>query len=628
MAGSTSAKKQIVDSIKEATNILVTVSNSPSVDELSAALGLTIFLNELDKHATAVFSGDIPQAITFLEPDKTFEQNADSLRDFIIALDKEKADHLRYKVVDNSVKIFITPYRTTITEDDLEFSQGDYNVDLVLSLNVQSPEHLDQALSTHGRILHGATVATVTAGQVNSNLGSIGWHDSSASGVSEMLVELIDSLKTPKVVMTEQIATALLTGIVSVTNRFGNEATSSKAMSAAAELIASGANPQLIATKLEDVVEPADEPKQTGDLNSVKLKEGESAKLFKKLQNDNDDDGSLSIRHQGRRDLDEVARQTREDDQARAAKEVSGLLDDFEPEPESESGLAPESEPESIPEPEPAPEPIAQPVSEPKSTATQEAPPQLIGGTLNATTAQAAEDKRRELADERNRTILTHGGYVGDQQRLITDIPLNASMAPKEQPDNFNPLMSSPEPPSYPVAPVEQINIGEPIAPLGAVPAELTTSTELVEAANLAAPAENINDSNQTLISALTADTEALTTSGNSMVYSASPDMNPTPFAEPPAPQLGGDFIATPLARQPTVDELQPQQSQDQSFSSALPPIPGLEMPNFGTLPPLPQIAGEPDPNQQLTIQQLGQQQPPPAQAEFNPTAFQIPGQQ
>ena len=75
-----SPKQKIVQSIKDATNILVTVSTNPSVDELTAALGLTIFLNKLDKHATAVFSGDIPPAITFLKPDETFEQTADSLR--------------------------------------------------------------------------------------------------------------------------------------------------------------------------------------------------------------------------------------------------------------------------------------------------------------------------------------------------------------------------------------------------------------------------------------------------------------------------------------------------------------------------------------------------------------------
>lgn len=114
------AKQQIVDKIKNSTNILVTVSNNPSVDELSAALGLTLLLNKMNKHATAVFSGAIPPAITFLDAEKTFENTVNSLRDFIIALDKEKADHLRYKVEGEVVKIFITPYRTTITNEDLE----------------------------------------------------------------------------------------------------------------------------------------------------------------------------------------------------------------------------------------------------------------------------------------------------------------------------------------------------------------------------------------------------------------------------------------------------------------------------------------------------------------------------
>ena len=119
------AMQQIVEKINASTNILVTVSKDPSVDELSAAIGITAFLNKFDKHATAIFSGAIPPAITFLEPDKVFENSADSLRDFIIALDKEKADHLRYKVEGDVVKIFITPYRTTISEKDLEFSQAD-----------------------------------------------------------------------------------------------------------------------------------------------------------------------------------------------------------------------------------------------------------------------------------------------------------------------------------------------------------------------------------------------------------------------------------------------------------------------------------------------------------------------
>ena len=192
------AKQQIVDKIKDSSNILVTVSTNPSVDELSAALGLTVLLNKMNKHATAVFSGSIPPAITFLDPQKTFENTVDSLRDFIIALDKEKADHLRYKVDGDVVKIFITPYRTTITSDDLEFSQGDYNVELVLALGVRHSESLDTALEAHGRILHDATVASITIGEEKSDLGSIEWNGQNVSSLSEMVVGLADAIKSDK----------------------------------------------------------------------------------------------------------------------------------------------------------------------------------------------------------------------------------------------------------------------------------------------------------------------------------------------------------------------------------------------------------------------------------------------
>src|SRR5664280_2582464 len=228
-------KQQIVEKIKSSTNILVTVSRDPSVDDLSAMLGLTTLLNKLGKHATAIFSGAIPPAIIFLDPKSVFENTADSLRDFIIALDKEKADHLRYKVEGDVVKIFITPYRTTITSDDLDFSQGDYNVELVLALGVENQAHLDGALEAHGRILHDATVATVSAGEQVSQLGNLDWRDEQASSLSEMLVSLGDALKSDKPLLDQQIATALLTGIVAATDRFSNTRTSSKAMTVAAQ---------------------------------------------------------------------------------------------------------------------------------------------------------------------------------------------------------------------------------------------------------------------------------------------------------------------------------------------------------------------------------------------------------
>jgi hypothetical protein len=242
------AKQQVIERLKQATNVLVTVSSNPSVDQLAACIGLTLVLNKNGKHATAVFSGQIPSTIEFLQPEKTLEKNTDSLRDFIIALDKSKADKLRYKVEDKVVKIFITPYQTSLSEKDLEFSQGDFNVDAVVALGVHEQADLDQAITSHGRILHDATVISINR-DPNGNLGNINWEDSKASSLSELVAVLSSELAAN--IFDAQNATALLTGIVSETNRFSNDRTSAQTMNISAKLMTAGANQQLVATKLE-----------------------------------------------------------------------------------------------------------------------------------------------------------------------------------------------------------------------------------------------------------------------------------------------------------------------------------------------------------------------------------------
>jgi nanoRNase/pAp phosphatase (c-di-AMP/oligoRNAs hydrolase) len=270
------AKQKIVDKIKSSTNILVTVSKDPSVDALSAALGLTLLLDKLEKHPTAVFSGEIPPAISFLEPEKTFDSTTDSLQDFIIALDKGKADHLRYKVEGDSVRIFITPYKTTISSEDLTFSQGDFNVDLVIAMGVDNQDQLDGALASHGQILHDATIITATAGDQVSTLGGIDWHDAQASSLSEMIAGLAEALKTDKTksLLDAPIATAFLTGIVAETDRFSNTHTTSRVMTIAAQLMAAGADQQLIASKLaetHEIGQAGSAPTETTEITTMSV---------------------------------------------------------------------------------------------------------------------------------------------------------------------------------------------------------------------------------------------------------------------------------------------------------------------------------------------------------------------
>ena len=597
-----SAKQQVIQKIKENTNILVTVSRDPSVDELSAALGLTLFLNELGKHATAVFSGKIPPAINFLEPDKTFEDTADSLRDFIIALDKEKADHLRYKIVDDAVvKIFITPYRTTITEADLEFSQGDYNIELVLALNVEDSNHLDEALTAHGKILHSADVVTVTARDIKSSLGAIDWHERNASGVSEMLLELVDELKTVKATLDEQMANAFMTGIVAVTNRFSNNLTSPRVMTAAADLMAAGANQQLIAAKLveaEELEAPVDEPEDGGDsselsdaeeaeVDNTKLSISRSSRRQPK-QADKDlpkpDDGTLEISHQKRGDLDEVARRTQAEAQDEAARAAESYLEKQLAKSTLEEPVESE-EPVKLPEPEYS-LPAIKPLSGPQSP-KDELPEPSVGGTFNASTEQAAEDKKREAESGRNRTILNHG-RPGTSQGGFSDSPINATVARHDdEPKSVDPFAET----------NNNLQDNRSISPLG--------------------EASAIAGHNGDVMAALSEDTSKVLGTNQSL---GQPTHEAVSEALAAVPNVPDPLAANSAPGTPTLAEIESSAKN----IAGLPP-----MPDFSTLPELPP-AFPPAPAVSPTIPSVPAATPSvvnTTNSEFNPTQFQIPGQ-
>lgn len=429
------AKQQITERIKSVTNILVTVSTNPSVDELSAALGLTLMLNKFDKHATAVFSGDIPPAITFLDPNKTFENTVDSLRDFIIALDKEKADRLRYRVEDDVVRIFITPYRTRISEDDLRFTHGDFNVELVLALGVENKEVLDAAIAAHGRILHDATVVTINAQNKISDLGSIAWQDPNASSLCEMLVSMGESLQAG--LLDEQIATALLTGIVAATNRFSNKQTSPKSMTMAAQLMAAGANQQLIAAKLEETSAISPEDKPDGD-GATQLTEGSSKKVREKpsatpSEDDKEGDSSLpkdlgemTVSHTDEKPpveksyekppyLESATIEEHEEHNKQVAGEeaLSAALEKLDATTDTASlpTLNDELKKASLItyDEQPNPDTVDKNESDDsKSWRSQTLLEPSMGGQLNATTKEAEEAKRKEDESKLNKVIMDH----------------------------------------------------------------------------------------------------------------------------------------------------------------------------------------------------------------------------
>lgn len=412
MADKKQAKSSVLDQVAErirsCDNVLVALSKDPSVDELSAALGLTFILDKMGKHATAIFSGAVPNAIEFLEPEKTFETNTNSLQDFIIALDKEKADHLRYKIDGDYVKVYITPYKTTIEESDMEFSHGDYNVDLVVALNVANAGDLDSALTEYGRIMHDASSINIQA-DVAGNFADLEWGDPNASSVSEMIYRLSDKLREEgeKSLIDKPIATALLAGIVAATNRFSNEHTQPETMAAASKLMMAGADQQLISSSIpvdiltsdvvdanEDAKEPEPEPKpEKATEQKIEHDESDKKQENKKTEEKLSEDKKIGEELEDLENLEatdnpEEKKEESAEEPVPAENDKPEPIPEVEPEPEKpvdptaldirhgavdfeldENGeekiTVPEPEPAEEPAPEATPAPAPEPIPEP-----------------------------------------------------------------------------------------------------------------------------------------------------------------------------------------------------------------------------------------------------------------------
>lgn len=248
------AVSKVADKIQHATNILIALSKDPNVDEISAAIALAFVLDQQKKHVTAIYSGQTPNALEFLRPEETFQKDISGLQDFIIALNKSKADHLIYQVEGDYVKILITPYKGQIKKEDLEYSYSDYNVDLVIVFNVNSGSEIDSALSEYGRIMHDAMAINITS-SVPGRFADLEWSDPSKSSVCEMVYDLLSELEIDNT--PQEVATALLTGILSATERFSNNRTKPTTMAVASKLMEAGADQQLISSNILKAETPA-----------------------------------------------------------------------------------------------------------------------------------------------------------------------------------------------------------------------------------------------------------------------------------------------------------------------------------------------------------------------------------
>lgn len=242
-------KQQTVELLKQAESVLIVTGRQPTVDQVVSVVALQSALAKLGKKSQAVISDNLPPATQVVDTSR-ISRDLDGVRDFVVSLDLAhvEVDKLKYDVIDNRLDITITPHSGNFKEEDARFGYGAYQFDLVVVIGVPSILKIDGLLEQNPTLFDGLHLINLDYHRINEQYGSVNLIDSAATSTSEMLMSIMEALSQGMI--DEEIGTALLTGIMSATNRFTTASTTPKALTMAAQLMSGGARQQTVVRAL------------------------------------------------------------------------------------------------------------------------------------------------------------------------------------------------------------------------------------------------------------------------------------------------------------------------------------------------------------------------------------------
>lgn len=244
-----SAKQQAVDLIKKSKKILLVGHANPGGDSVGSSLALSRVLQGLDKEVSIVCSDSIPESLHFLQGLGDIKKELEGSRDFIIKLNvKDKpVEKLSYNVKDDDLNIIISSENGTYETSDVVFEKGSYKYDLVIVLDTADVDKIDKIYDDNTELFFETPVINIDHHAGNEHFGTVNFVDLTATSTAEILVSLIESMN---VKFDEEVATYLLTGIISDTESFKNQNTTPKSLTVSAQLLAAGARKQEIINNL------------------------------------------------------------------------------------------------------------------------------------------------------------------------------------------------------------------------------------------------------------------------------------------------------------------------------------------------------------------------------------------
>ncbi len=235
--------------IEERQKLLIIPHANVDPDGLSSALACYHVFSALGKECTVICPDTPPESLEFLPGFEKVEQGLKDTQDIIVTLDCSKGvevDKLRYTIEENKVNIIVTPKKGELTKSDISFTEGAFPYDGVVVVDSAELALLGSLYSEHERFFRKVPILNIDHHISNTKFGNVILLNPKAASATEVLYDWFTEFPEWKEKITADVATLLLTGLITDTRSFQNPNTTPRSLEVAAELLEQKARQQEI----------------------------------------------------------------------------------------------------------------------------------------------------------------------------------------------------------------------------------------------------------------------------------------------------------------------------------------------------------------------------------------------
>jgi phosphoesterase RecJ-like protein len=235
--------------IEQHQKILVIPHANVDPDGLSSALACFQMFTAMGKEVTVICPDVLPESLNFLPGFEKLEQEIKENKDFVVTINMEEGvevDKLRYTVEDHRVNIIVVPKKGRISAQQISLSEGDPKYDLIVVVDSADLSLLGSVYKEHVDLFAEVPVMNIDHHISNTQYGQLQLIDPTAASATEVLYSWFMQVPGFREKITADMATLLLTGLITDTRSFQNPNTTPRSLEVAAELLEKGARQQEI----------------------------------------------------------------------------------------------------------------------------------------------------------------------------------------------------------------------------------------------------------------------------------------------------------------------------------------------------------------------------------------------